>query len=232
VRDGSAETPRLGRARRRTGRTIPASDVARRACDDGAVPDPRNKRPIGAPQVKGIAILGIARSVRELLGEETYGRVLAYLPDPVGGALRHGPLVPSSWIPLAWHVSLHDAVLAVTRGGPTIFRRIAKHTTLSQLHGVYKVFARLAGPESVLPRAGAILSTYYSHANIDVREVRRGYCSTAFYGCTGFTPAIWENICGSCEGALEASGAGSVRVRMAPAEPPIEDGMIINAHWV
>jgi hypothetical protein len=196
------------------------------------VADPGTKRSTGSPQVKGIAILGIAGSVRELLGEDIYARVLAYLPDPVGSALRKGPLVPSSWIPLEWHVSLHDAVLAVTRSGPMIFRRIAKHTTLGQLRGVYKVFARVAGPESVLPRAGAILSTYYSHANIDVREVRRGYCSTAFHGCTGFTPALWENICGSCEGALEASGAASVRVRMAPMEPAAEDGMIINAHWV
>jgi hypothetical protein len=196
------------------------------------VADSGRKPASGAPQVKGIAILGIASSIRELLGEETYARVLAYLPDPVGGALRQGPLLPSSWIPLAWHVGLHDAVLAVTHSGPTIFRRIAKHTTLGQLHGVYKVFARVAGPEAILPRAGAIIGTYYSHAQIDVREVRRGFCSTAFHSCTGFTPPLWENICGSCEGALEASGAASVRVRMAPTEPPVEDAMIINAHWI
>jgi hypothetical protein len=193
---------------------------------------PGTKPATGAPRVKGIALLGIAASIRELLGEDTYARVLAYVPDPVGTALRQGPLVPSSWIPLTWHVSLHEATLAVTHSGPTIFRRIAKHTTFSQLKGVYKVFARLAGPEAVLTRAGAILGTYYSHANIDVREVRRGYCSTAFHGCIGFTPPLWENICGSCEGALEASGAESVRVRMAPAEPGLEDGMLINAHWI
>ena len=190
------------------------------------------KQPVGPPQVKGIALLGIASSVRELLGQDVHERALASLPEPVGSALRYGTIIPSSWVPLAWHLSLHEAVLSAARGGPALFRRIAKHTTLGQLRGVYRVFARIAGPEAILPKASAILRTYYSHASIEVREVRQGYCRTEFHGCTGFTPALWENICGSCEGALEASGAKSVRIRMTPAEPPVEDGVIVNAHWL
>jgi hypothetical protein len=186
---------------------------------------------VDACRVKGIALLGIASSVRELLGDEVHRRTLAYLPDPVREALHYGTIVSSSWVPLAWHLALHEAVLSVTLSGPTLFRRIAKHTTLGQFHSVYRVFARVAGPQATIQKAGVILSRYYSHAKVDVLETRAGFCSVRFHGCTGFTPAIWENICGACEGALEASGAGSVRVWMQ-GDRRTETEMIVNAHWV
>jgi hypothetical protein len=186
----------------------------------------------GAPRVKGTGFLGIASSIREVLGNEVYERTLGELPGPVANALRYGGVTPSAWVPLEWHVALHDAVVTASKSGPGVCRRVAKHTTTAHFNGVYRVLARLAGPETVFPRASTILGTYYSHAHIRVHEVRKGFTRTEFHGCEGFTPAIWENICGACEAILEISGASAVRMRVVSGAREGDAAMVVEGRWL
>lgn len=183
------------------------------------------------PKVKGTGFLGIEASVRAVLGDATHARVLELLPAEPREALAYKRVAASSWVPLAWHVALHDAILAATRSGPGVCRRVSHHTTREQLRGVYAVFARVAGPEAVFPRAAALLRTYYTHAELAVRELRRGYTRTEFYACKGFTPALWENFCGACEAVLEASGAANVRVRCAEGGRVGDERLVVEARW-
>lgn len=185
-----------------------------------------------APRVKGTGFLGIASAIGPVLGPDVYERTLAELPPEIANALRYGGVTPGAWVPLAWHAALHEAVMTASTSGPSVCRRVAKHTTTAQFRSVYKVLARLAGPEAVFPRASSILRTYYSHAEITVHDVRKGFTRVEFHGCEGFTPAIWENIGGACEAILEISGATTLRLRTISGGRVGDTGMVIEAHWL
>lgn len=183
-------------------------------------------------RVKGTGFLGIASSIREVLGDEVYERTLTELPPEIRDALRFGTVTPSAWVPIAWHAALHDAVVTASRSGPTVCRRIAKHTTIAHFNGVYRIFARVAGPEMVFPKASAILRTYYSHAEVTTHEVRKGYTRTEFHGCVGFTPPIWENIAGACEAILELSGAKTLRLRIVAGGRAGDESAVVEGRWL
>ena len=176
--------------------------------------------------------MGIVRSVEAVLGPDVYQRTLDELPLPVRDALRYGQITPSSWVSMSWHAALHEAMITASRSGPTVCRRVAKHTTEEHFRTIYRVFARLIGPEDAFAKASSILGTYYSHAKIEIRESRKGYVCVDFRQCIGFTPAIWENICGACEAVLEICGAQTVRLRIIAGAKAGDDWMTIEARWL
>jgi hypothetical protein len=86
-------------------------------------------------------------------------------------------------------------------------RNMGRDVLLHDLGGVYKIFLIVVSPEYMLSKAPLVFGSYYDTGKMEVVEHGKRYARAVFSGCTGFDRNLWDDMIGSCEGALMAAGA-------------------------
>jgi hypothetical protein len=170
---------------------------------------------VGEPQSKANNFNSCIATLRRLLGDEPFARVVGELP-PETRAIVEKPPLATTWIP-----TRHLAAVIQTVGGGVFANdeaRIvewARKAVGSDLRTVYKVFIRFMSPAFVIERAARIWTTY-THDNGTMRAaVVDGHTCEVYYNdlsATVVSPLYWAWQRGTIHAAADATGVKDVRV--------------------
>lgn len=116
-------------------------------------------------EIKGSAVRDALAAYRENLPDEC-AQVLDRL-DPHTRALLT-EVQPNEWLPLDAFVRYLQAQVDVTGvDAATLHVQRAEVVVERQLHGIYKIFARLSSPRALVERLSAIHSTYWRGLQVE-----------------------------------------------------------------
>lgn len=171
--------------------------------------------PQEAPAVSGLALRTFCRSLTRLRGAECLREVLARLPAPLAEALGVGGLQPEAWCPIAWLIDLHQTAQRVTGSDLRLSRELGYEGTRDNLRGSHRFYVTNGDTSVVLRRAPQIFSLFFRGAGLlqvtplgpSRGGAATGHAIARWTDTVAFTDSLWQEQLGSCEAALELSGA-------------------------
>ena len=184
-----------------------------------------------SPRVKGVSFRSMLGALARLRGDDVVSQTIQILPEDVREAVQRGSIVAGGWYDLEWYKALHRAARTVTRSGRELPRGLSRDARLADFTGIYRVFAVMLSPESLLSKGPRAFHRYYDNGAMRVVEARAGMASAAWSECFGFDGNVWETVIGGAMGALEASGARNVRVRVLAGGTDGDSALKLEARW-
>jgi hypothetical protein len=173
---------------------------------------------VGAPHSKANNFNSCVATLRQMVGEEPFARVVAALPSETQ-ALVHKPPLPTTWI-----ATQHLACVIETAGRELFSsdeERVvdwARQAVGRDLRTVYKVFIRFLSPTFVIERAARVWSTYtQDNGTMRASVVGERLCEVYYDGLASevVSPLYWAWQRGTIAAAADASGVKDVRVATA-----------------
>ncbi len=165
--------------------------------------------------VSGLALRTFCRSLSRLRGADCLREVLTRLPPPLAESLGAGALQPEAWCPIACLIDLHQVAQRVTQGDLQLSRELGYEGTRDNLRGAHRFYVASRDPSVVLRRAPQIFALFFRGAGsleVTLLSSSRGSAATGhaiarWTDTVAFTDSLWQEQLGSCEAALELSGA-------------------------
>lgn len=184
----------------------------------------------GVNQVKGSAVVGTLRFVRERFGEAALRETLAALDAADRHALE-GALV-SAWYPLPLLLRLMRQIEA--RFGsqvPHIYRAIGAASADYGLNTVYKIFFKIGSPQFIISRASRVFSSYYQRGSMVVTETGPGLVKLELRGFDDGAPEYCERIFGWMTHTMELCGAHDLQPSHVTCVHLSDDVCRFEGHW-
>ena len=160
----------------------------------------------GVNQVKGSAVIGTLRFLKERFGDEGLRETLASLDTADRQALE-GALV-SAWYPLPLLLRLmRRAEARFGKEVPHIYRAIGAASADYGLNTVYKIFFKIGSPQFIIARASRVFSNYYQQGSMVVMETGPGFVKLELRDFADGAPEYCERIFGWMTHTMELCGA-------------------------
>ncbi|MEZ4372939.1 MAG: hypothetical protein R3B07_19090 [Polyangiaceae bacterium] len=167
-----------------------------------------------APEVSGLALRTLCRSLKQLRGEDCLRHALGELPESIAAELAQGAVRADGWYPLAWLIDLHHVAQRITNLGPELSRTLGYEGSRHNFRGAHRFYVAGDDPSLVLKRAPWVFGLFYRGCGtLEVINSGHGFARARWLDAVGFTDSLWQEQLGSCEAALEVSGAHQLRVR-------------------
>jgi len=172
---------------------------------------------MGEPETKGSGFLAIVNTLRAMLPEETFERMVRALPADTAELVRKPPL------PVAWVVSRHffDVVNAAARigfgGEEERLLEVGRRAMQADLKTVYRMFIKLFSPGFVIERGTRLWQTYSRNSGtLRAAAVGDKACDVFYEDLPKqyMTNAYWAYQRGCLKGVIEATGMKSVQVEV------------------
>jgi hypothetical protein len=170
---------------------------------------------MGEPETKGSGFLAIVNTLRVMLPEEAFERVVRALPADTAELVRKPPL------PVAWVHSRHffDVVGAAARvafgGDEERLLEVGRRAMQGDLKTVYKMFIKLFSPGFVIERGTRLWQTYSRNSgHLRAAAVGDKACDVFYEDLPQkyMTTAYWAYQRGCLKGVIEATGMKNVQV--------------------
>ena len=166
-------------------------------------------------QVKGTAVETLPVFIRTKFGEQGFQKWLQALPQESRKSLD-AKILPPLWYPLK--ETLIDPTVKLCElfyngrldGATEQGRYSAEHA----LKGVYRLFVRLASPETLVTKASTIMPTYYQPSSMEVVEKKNNQSVVRITKFETPHTVIEHRIKGWMERALELTGARNVKAEI------------------
>jgi hypothetical protein len=160
-------------------------------------------------EIKGSTVREAVAAYRAHRRDECQ-QVLAAL-DPKTRALIED-VQPNEWLPLEAFVRYLQAQVDVTgEDARTLHTRRAELVVERQLHGIYKVFAKLASPQALISRLTALNSTYWRGVEVERRLEGKTRAVLRYSGFEAGHRLMEPILVGFFRKALEVNGARDVK---------------------
>jgi len=163
-------------------------------------------------QVKGTAVLGTIRFVRETFGEEGLAKVKSHL-SPEDQQRMDDVVLSSAWYP----VSFLLAVMRATRqefgaGMPDIVAQMGRASADYAHTTVYKFVFKVGSPQWIISKASVIFSSFYDQGQMVVTEKGPRFANVEVREFGEPAPEFCERIAGWVVRTFELSGAKNVQL--------------------
>jgi hypothetical protein len=182
------------------------------------------------PKLKGQMLRTFSTSVRELRGQDVLDATMVRARPEIADGLRLGAIMSNGWYPVAWFAELHKTVGEVTGEGAELSRAIGREATRQDFKGVYRFFAMILSPESIMARANRVYRMFWNTGEVHVLEARRGYTKLHFDNCVGYDPRLWAQMMGAVEMLGEVGGGTNTTMRVLRGGGE-ETELLIEATW-
>jgi hypothetical protein len=169
---------------------------------------------VGEPQSKANNFNSCVATLRRLVGEERFVKVVAALEPETQAIVHHPPLAT------AWVATRHFAAVIETAGCDAFDgdeARVvdwARQSVGRDLRTVYKLFIRFLSPSYVIERAARVWSTYTrDNGTMRAAVVGERTCEVYYEGlaATVVSPLYWAWQRGTILAAADASGVKDAR---------------------
>jgi len=170
-------------------------------------------------QAKGTTVKMLKNYITEVHGSEGLQRWLRSLPPASQGIFNQQILV-SAWYPFEEAVQKPMAAMDRTfyEGNTEGNWKEGRYAAENDLHGVYRVFVRMANPQFLMRNTVSIWSSYYAESEARLAE---GGKDGAVLVLSGIEPACrhFDNhVGGWVERALEICGCRRIKITIANPE--------------
>lgn len=168
-----------------------------------------------APEVSGLALRTLLRTLRHLRGKACLSSILSQLPSNIAEELASSSLRASGWYPLAWLIDMHHVAQRVTHAGPELSRELGYEGSRYIFRGANSFYVVSRDPAALLSQAPWAYSLVYKGCGeLEVLESAPGFARARWTDAVALTESLWREQLGSCEAALELSGAEGLRVEL------------------
>ena len=164
-------------------------------------------------QVKGTAVLGTLRFVRETFGEEGLAKVKAHL-SPEDLERMDNVVLSSAWYPVSFLLAVMRAAKQEFGAGmPDIVTQMGRSSADYAHTSVYKLVFKVGSPQWIISKASVIFSSFYDQGKMVVCESGAGFANVEVREFGEPAPEFCERIAGWIVRTFELSGAKNVQLR-------------------
>ena len=163
------------------------------------------------PHVRGVVLKTYREILLERFGEPGFALVLRGLHDETREILQ-GMIIATEWYPNRLVVDLYETIVRVHLDGkPERIRELGKMSAQRDLRGVFKIFVVIVSPQYLVSKTASMWNRYFDHGRVEITDQRRGFCRGRFLGVRSHSVAFWQEILGSCMGAIRCVTPSSSR---------------------
>lgn len=163
-------------------------------------------------QVKGTAVLGTIRFVKETFGEEGFAKVKARL-SPEDQQRMDDVVLASAWYPVSFLLALmRGAKQEFGAGMPDIITQMGRSSADYAHTTVYKLVFKVGSPQWIISKASVIFSSFYDQGQMVACESGKGFANVEVRDFGEPAPEFCERIAGWCVRTFELSGAKRVQL--------------------
>ncbi len=183
------------------------------------------------PHVRGIVLKVYREVLAELYGVQSAACIVESLAAETR-ELWTGMIVATEWYPNRLVVDVQETIVRTAYAGdPTRIRELGIVTAKRDLSGVFKVFLAIVSPQYVVSKTASMWSRYYDHGKVQITEQKSGYVRGRFTDVKSFSEAFWNEILGSCMGAIEAAGGKSIQAAIVAGGTAKDSSMEAEIRW-
>jgi len=163
-------------------------------------------------QVKGTAVLGTIRFIKENFGEEGLAKVVGHLAEE-DRARMEAVVLSSAWYPVSFLLAVMRAAKQEFGAGmPDIITKIGRASADYAHTTVYKLVFKVGSPQWIISKASPIFSSFYDQGKMVVCESGAGFANVEVRDFGEPAPEFCERIAGWCVRTFELSGAKNVQL--------------------
>ena len=164
-------------------------------------------------QIKGFAIRGLLKYVKESDMARGISGVLAHLPADSRPSFE-SPIDASAWYPYAAYAGLLEAVDRAMGGGDDAhYRRLGLYAARQDVNTLFKIIAAFSSVEKLLQRSVVIWRRYCDGGAFVTPDVSRGRGTGILRDFPEVAPEHCRLLLGWVEGMALAAGAKTVTVK-------------------
>lgn len=190
-----------------------------------------NRDQASEPRAKGLAFRSVMKALEHLEGADAVARSLSAMPVPLGEALRYGAMTASGWFPLADYRAMWDGIQTGTGNRRDVPRAIGRECVRNDLNVVHRFVMGALSTETVIRLATRIFNSYYDTGKASAEWIAPRTIRVRWWGCTGFSRAMWTEVRGSVEMFAEVSSAGRASCSIVTGGGD-EDAMEADVRWL
>lgn len=167
------------------------------------------------PEGKGSGFIGLLNTLRAMVPEDAYARLVRSVPEDTAELMRKPPL-PVAWIPSRhFYEVLEAAARQIFGGDESQVSEVGRRALHADLKGVYRMFVRLLSPGWVIERGTRLWETYSrNNGRLRAVSVDDHTCDVVYEDLPAkfMTPAYWAYQRGCVRAAIEVTGMKNVAV--------------------
>lgn len=183
------------------------------------------------PHVRGVVLKTYREILHERFGAPGYESVLEAVQDETRGVLGD-MIIATEWYPNRMIVDLYETIVRVHYAGkPEGIRELGKISSQRDLRGVFKIFVVVVSPQYLVSKTASVWSRYFDHGKVEITDQRRGFCRGKFTGVQSRSEAFWQEILGSCIGAIEAAGGKNAVPAIVAGGTASDTSMEAEMRW-
>ena len=178
-------------------------------------------------QIKGMAILGTLRFVKETAGEEHIEELMSFL-SPVAQATYARPILAGTWYPYEAYASLLDVVAERLGGGrPDFPATLGRFAAQRDVGTIFKIVATLLSASRTLQAAGRLWSRYCDTGRFVMTSIESERAEGHIDGFPEITTVHEQLLTGWIAGMGLAAGARDPHVELVSS---VHDGARVSAY--
>ena len=187
--------------------------------------------PPAEPHVRGVVLKTYREILKERFGEAGYAQVLKGLHDETREILV-GMVIATEWYPNRLIVDLYETIVRVHYDGkPEGIRELGKLSAQRDLRGVFKIFVVVVSPQYLVSKTASVWSRYFDHGKVEITDQKKGFCRGRFTAVCSRSTAFWQEILGSCMGAIEAAGGKNAAPTIVAGGTANDESMEAEMRW-
>lgn len=182
-------------------------------------------------KVKGQSFRAFLAALAQIKGLAAVAATTAGLPREVREAVERNAIVTSGWYPMSWYVALHSAAQRACPGSARLARDLGQAQMRAEVRGIYKFLLSFFKPSTVVRYSSRVFEIYCQGGKLTVPTSSPTYARLVYEDCGGSDANVWQDVIGSSEALLEASGALDVTSVMKSGGGDGDAHLTLDMHW-
>jgi hypothetical protein len=142
-------------------------------------------------------------TIKITVGDRTFRAILEAVPEGTRDMATRQHM-PMAWLPIsAFYDLIEETVRQGFAGRPDGMFDIGRQQMKRDMTGIYKMFVRMASPQTVIAKAASIYGTYTTNGKMTARQIEPNVAEVTLDGVDRGMPGYWEYQRGTITGVME-----------------------------
>lgn len=182
-------------------------------------------------KVKGQSFRALLAALAKVKGLAAVAATTAALPHEIREAVERNAITMNGWYPMSWYAALHGAAKRACPDAVGLARQLGQAQMRAEVQGIYKFILGFFKPSTVMRYSGRVFEIYCQGGKLTCTEAGPTFARLVYEGCWGSDANVWQDVIGSSEALLEASGARSVSSIVKSGGGDGDAFLTLDIHW-
>lgn len=181
--------------------------------------------------VKGQSFRAFLAALAKVKGLAAVAATTAGLPREIREAIERNTITMNGWYPMTWYAELHAAAQRACPGAVSLARQLGQAQMRAELRGIYKFVLGFFKPSTAMRYSSRVFEIYCQGGKLKVTDSGPTFARMVYEDCVGSSANVWQDVIGSSEALLEASGARAVASIVKSGGGDGDAHMTLDMHW-